>query len=296
MNNRASNAIPMNCFLYTTPEALALRWLFPFSDRFAANYQIHVPWSFCAASFEHHLKQLQASECKLLICHHPGGLNLSDERLRLYEDLLSKIAETGKVFTLPTFAFDGFWPFLVEDTRPCMHVAEGGALPSFRFGDDFILSRLTHEMPCREAARQYIEADVAELVDLEDRLASALRKLKVIEAGADVKVGRFVAENIKAARMFASPNQPGNALSLEIANQILRMLGFDEINAELRERLLPLVRRELPVHPSVGAFHGLDHASVTTRYLVDKHNRMTFAEYMRAYACLDPNVLLDHAG
>ena len=286
----------MNCFLYTRPEALALRWLLPFSERFATGYQVHTPWSFSPTAFDQHLQQLQASDCKILICHHPDGLELPDAARQRYASLISKSAETSAVFTLPTFAFDGFWPFLSNDERACMYAPEGGALPSFQFGDDFILSRLARAMPCRQAAREYTDADVSGLVDLDERLASAFQKLEIAEADADIKIGSFVTENIKAKQMFATPNQPGNALSLEISNQILRALGFDEISTSILPTLLPIVRRELPIHPSVGAFHSLDFADESMRYLVDKHNRMTFAEYTRVYACADPYVLFDPVG
>jgi hypothetical protein len=291
------------CIIYLSGVGDGLRWLLPLSDEFAHRYSV---LSYVTYQRTAHYRQFspdQVNRCDLLICHPTDGSPFSDRDG--YAGFLERFpASTRKIF-VPWPQFAAFWPFHRQDRESLplpMHqpfwpgytgdaaTAEPqwagdvrGELPSYPFGDGYVLGKWQEGLPPAWIIADYLNLDIASLVDLDGLLSGSLSGIEEAERAGDVKIADFVATMFRERKLFAAPQLAGNLLLLYIANHVLRLLSLPEHPERLLDRLQPLIKMEAPIHPGIGRFFGLPYVAAETRYLVDRHRSLTFAEYVRGY-------------
>ena len=300
------------CIIYLSSVGDGLRWLLPLSDGFIQRYSLASYVSYGPGANIRLLSHDQIRRCDVLICHDPDTnpfVNAQDYR----KFMASFPAETQKVF-VPRPALSAFWPFNAGDQTPPPLPLYQPFWPAYRkdptnsdpawpggvrgepsrypFGDRYILAKLQQGITPEEVISSYIELDVAAVEDLDGLLSRELRRIEQDERTADIKIGNFVASNFRTHKQFATPDQASNALMLHISNEILGLLGLPVIPAALLDQLQPLIKTEAPIHPSIGRHFAASYVSAETRYLVDRHRSLTFAEYARGYVY---SLVRDHA-
>ncbi len=153
---------------------------------------------------------------------------------------------------------------------------------TYPFGDSYLAAKLQEGLPPAQAASAYLNLDVASVVDLDLRASQALAALERNERTADVKCAPMVAR-FRERKMFVAPDFAANHLLLHIANEILTLLALPPLPESVLMQLQRLIKIEAPIHPSIGRFFSIAYAGPDTRYMVDRHRLLTFAEYVHGY-------------
>jgi hypothetical protein len=283
-----------------------LRWLLPMSDEFRRQYSLlsYVSYQPTADHRQFLLHQSgRINQCDVLICHHPDGSPFADRDG--YISLLAGFpASTRKIF-VPAPEFTAFWPFHREEQKslplgmyqpfwphyrddaaaaePNWAADVRGDFPSYPFGDNYVLEKWQEGRAPEEIISGYRKLDVASVADLEGLASQCLRKIQQDEFGADIKIADFVASAFRDRKLFAAPDLGSNLLHLYMTNGILKLLSLPTIPERILLQLQLLIKIEAPIHPSIGRFFGAPYVGEETRYFVDRHRRLTFAEYIGGY-------------
>ncbi len=291
------------CLIFLSSIGDGLRWLLPMSDEFDQKYSLLSYVSYQPTAHYDGFSQDLVDRCDVLICHPLDNAPISD-RAR-YTDFLQRFpASTRKILVpwprfgalwpfhrdeevyLPLPLYQPFWPHYTRDpaaSDPARSAGVRGEVPSFPFGDSYVVGKLQEGLSPAETVSAYLASDVASVVDL-DRLSSeCLAAIARDERGADLKVADFVATTFRDRKLFAAPQLASNRLLLHIANAALQLLRLPPLAERLLDQLQPLIKIEAPIHPSIGRFFGAPYIGERTRYLVDRHRNLTFSEYLRGY-------------
>jgi hypothetical protein len=289
------------CILYATVIGDGVKWLLPMSDEFSRQYRLFSYWMGPADLSDHSaIPEAHIDACDLLLCQHPDAISFRNEQRDVYEKFIERFR--CRRITLPYPHFRVFWPFDTgdpENDRPPLPALRSwdtfnplSVEPHWPLGDTFVAARLEEGDSCAALIAKYLALDVAAEVDLDGLLHETLSKIDQHETRADVKVLDFVASTLPLRKLFSTLNQPSNPLFLHITNRILELIGYPRLPEEILDRLQPLIRREMPVHPSIGRHFGLDYIKEDTRYLVNRRRLHTFSEYIHDYVhYLKANVL-----
>ncbi|MDR2801447.1 MAG: hypothetical protein LBB52_09355, partial [Desulfovibrio sp.] len=133
-----------------------------------------------------------------------------------------------------------------------------------------------------------LRADPGAFADLQAELERTLKA----EADKDPEnifgISGFIRENWKKRRLFHTVNHPCRELLVRAAQTILRHLAFPPLSgaelANARSRgVFPFYADfDLPIHPGVAAFHGLNFAAPGSKFNVFGR-LMTFEQYVSRY-------------
>jgi hypothetical protein len=292
------------CIIYLSGVGDGLRWLLPMSEGFARAYSLLSYVSYYPVVNYGQLSPDQIKRCDVLLCHHPDSEPFADNAG--YRKFLDRFGPRTRRIVIPRPRFDAFWPFYREErivpplplyqpfwpnyradaaaADPTRPADVRGDRPVYPFGDAHVLARLQQGISPEAVVAGYLDLDVTSVVDLDRLLAESLEGIAREESRASVKVGDFIAGRLPAARPFFTPDQPSNLLCWHIANGILGLLDLPPLPERILDRLLPFGKREAPIHPSIGRHFRASSISEATRYFVDRHRYLTFAEYIRGYA------------
>jgi len=178
------------------------------------------------------------------------------------------------------------WPFHcgdprnAEDKRPR---GRYGQVPVFPYGDSYVLKLLKEGLPPEEVIARYLKVDVAEEVDLDKLLRSALTLTERQDRTGAVKIADYVASNFRTKSLFQTVNHANNRLLLYMTNRMLEVLDCAPVPETELNRVTETVERPMPVHPSIARHFGIGYIDDNSRYPVDEVRNLTFAEYIRDY-------------
>jgi hypothetical protein len=282
------------CILYATVIGDGVKWLLPMSDGFSQHYQLLPYWLGPTELCNHRaIPEANIDACDLLLCQHPDAISFSNEERDAYEDFLKRFPAHCRKITLPYPHFRVFWPFDIgdpdNDRPPLAFFAPWDTFdpvnvePHWPRSDSFVSERLKEGDACEEVIAKYLALDVAAHIDLAGLLHQSLSNIEKCERHTDIKVADLVANTYLRHKVFSTLNQPSNALFLAMANRILGQLGYPAVPEQMLDRLQPLIKREMPVHPSIGRYFGLNYIKENTRYLVNRRRYLTFSEYIHDY-------------
>ncbi|MDR3175650.1 MAG: hypothetical protein LBU06_03865 [Desulfovibrio sp.] len=189
--------------------------------------------------------------------------------------LLGGLSGACRALPVPNMFFKAYWPFWTPD----------GPID---FGDS-LLNRLIDEGAPKEAIlRVYLRADLNAFADLRAGLEQTLKA----EADKDPEnvfgISSFIRENWKKRRLFHTVNHPGGELLIRAAQSVLRRFALPplsgaEIARAQADGVFPSYADfDLPIHPGVAAFHGLNFAAPGSRFNVFGR-LMTFEQYVSRY-------------
>ena len=229
----------------------------------------------------------ELERCGLFLYQHLGP-----EWGELSSDaLLARLPAGCPSLCIPNMFFRGPWPLW------------SGA-PGFDYRDSLLDHLLDMNLPRRDILHLYLSTQLSRKVDLDALLAETLARETERQARTPVQYLDFVLAHWRKRPLFFSVNHPGPELLRLAATGILRHLGLaapkhptqtEPQQTELRQTDLPPAPAplgdclgegygdfELPVHPQVAAFYGLEYGDAQTVYNVYGRGK-TFAQYAAAY-------------
>ncbi len=198
--------------------------------------------------------------------------------------LLARLPAGCPSLCIPNMFFRGPWPLW------------SGA-PGFDYRDTLLDALLDMKLPRRDILHLYLATPLKRKVDLDALLAETVARERQRQALTPVLYLDHVLEHWRKRPLFLSVNHPGPELLRLAAAGILRELGLagptypKQTDPEQLDPKQPGLGEglgegygdfELPVHPQVAAFYGLQYGGDHTVYNVYGRPR-TFAQYAAAY-------------
>jgi hypothetical protein len=186
---------------------------------------------------------------------------------------LGQLAPSALALQIPNLLFTGYWPFWT---------AHG----PIDFSDT-LLNRLIDEgAPKPAILKLYLHSDITKFIDLAAALDETIAIERQKETGSCVKYVDYALQLWKKRMMFLTVNHPGPDLLVHVAQGILDALGLPPLAGQelagLQGNFPSYIDFELPVHPQVAAFHGLEFGGPEQTYAVFTR-RMTFEQYVSRY-------------
>ncbi len=216
------------------------------------------------------LNPRELADCDLFLYQHlgePWG-DLSSAAL------LRQLPATALAVRIPNLMFKGYWPFWTSNSP-------------IAFGDS-LLNRLIDEgAPKPVILRIYLHGNIQTFVNLKASLEETIAIERHKEQQSPVKTVDFLLSRWKRRLMFHTINHPGREMLVHTADGILEAaglppLGQGELAAAFARGLPSYTDFDLPIHPQVAAFHGLNFAGPEQRYAVFGRT-MTFEAYISRY-------------
>lgn len=134
--------------------------------------------------------------------------------------------------------------------------------------------------------RIYLQGEIRELVNLDETMHTCLAMERKKEERAFMKTVDWMLERWKKRPLFHTVNHPGRELLVHVADGVLESLGLPPLSAsELDGLPFPFPSYadfDLPVHPRVADFYGLEYIRPGQTFAVFGR-RMTFEQYVSRY-------------
>ena len=189
--------------------------------------------------------------------------------------LLRQLAPSALALQIPNLFFKGYWPFWTPH----------GPIDF----SDTLLNRLIDEgTPKAAILKLYLHNDITNFIDLKTALDETVAIERQKEAHSCVAYVDYTLRLWKQQMLFLTVNHPGLDLLVHVAQGILDALGLPPLTEQelarpgLHDDFPSYINFELPVHPQVAAFHGLEFGGPQQTYAVFTR-RMTFEQYISRY-------------
>ena len=191
------------------------------------------------------------------------------------QTLLGQLAPSALALQIPNLFFNGYWP---------LWTAHG----PIDFSDT-LLNRLIDEgAPKAAILKLYLHSDITNFIDLKASLDETIAIERQKEAASCVTYVDYALHLWKKRMAFLTVNHPGPDLLLHVAQGILDALGLPPLTGQevaktgLHKDFPSYIDFELPVHPQVAAFHGLEFGGPQHTFAIFTR-RMTFEQYVSRY-------------
>jgi hypothetical protein len=184
--------------------------------------------------------------------------------------LTAKLSPSCRTLCLPNLYCLQYWPFLDSN-------------PAIDYSDAFLNRLLDQGLSLREIVHVYTRGDLRRYFDLPALFAASWDREYEKERRWDVKATDLARSLFRSERLFNTVNHPNRRLTLHVAQETLRLLGFPPLpESTVHDFRDPFPEFELPIHPQVARLQGLEFADEDTRYTL--YGRpATFREYVTFY-------------
>jgi len=189
--------------------------------------------------------------------------------------LLRQLAPSALALQIPNLFFKGYWPFWT---------AHG----PIDFSDTLLNRLIDESAPKAAILKLYLHSNIANFIDLKAALNETIAIERQKEAHSCVKYVDYALQLWKQRMMFLTVNHPGLDLLVHVAQGILDALGLPPLTGQeltrlkLQDNFPSYIDFELPVHPQVAAFYGLEFGGPQQTYAIFSR-RMTFEQYISRY-------------
>lgn len=235
------------CIVQANCQADMLTGLLNACPQFNRRYQLRRYTNFLHET----VPEQELARCSVFIYQHLG-----EKWGKLASNvLLQQLNKEALYLKLPNMLFKGYWPFWTNSS------------PS-EFGDFFLDKLIGMGLGKAEILHVYLNTELTTKFDFKAMFEESVQIERAKEEGALVKTVDFVLEQYREQPLFLTINHPGPALLKKVAQAVFAALELEwtkEIEAALYN---PYPEFELPIHPQVAAFHGLEFAGPTTQYNV----------------------------
>lgn len=223
------------------------------------------------------------ASCALLFEQH-------DRRAFPHRELLPADA---KVIKFPSIDLSVLWPF--NSVNP-YSVPEPPDFPFGRFpyGDRVVLNCIDSGMGVEKTLEYYFTAWDSYAPDLRRLFEVEAARIKARDARCDVKMGDLVLSLFGKKRMFWTVNHPTPVILTELIERLIHAAGvvnpvLSDVDVEATMQTHfgprgPLGIVNIPVHPKVAEFYGLDWYDYNEPNQNFDLTQYTYEEYFRAFA------------
>jgi hypothetical protein len=232
------------------------------SPEFMAAYEVEYYVNFTRQA----IPPESLGRCALFLHQHlgPEWGELSSEALR------KRMPPDARSVCFPNMLFKGYWPFW-------------SSRPGFEYSDSLLDGLLERGLSRAEILHVALRGNLDRMHGLAGMLADTLAREREKESRCGVKYVDLIEADFRRERLFQSVNHPGRRLMLHAADSILAALSMPSLPEEFTSVCPELYSEfELPIHPQVAAFHGLEF--VSPGQLFNVYGRpMTYAAYIGEY-------------
>jgi len=254
------------CLLHVNCQGWPLARLLCLSERFFARWQVKLITNFTKEP----VPAADLDSCTLFLYQYLGP---QWEELAS-ETLIARLRPDCRALCIPNLFFKGYWPLWTSAS-------------TMNFGDIFLDRLADKGLSPAEAVYIALKSDLASHYDLDGLLAESQALERQRETGAIISLVDYVEAHWKQRQLFTTINHPGPELLLLIANAILARLDLPLVERS-RTEFLPAELLscdhlfDLPIHPGVAHYFGLDFTDPDRRYPAYGKS-LTWREYALCY-------------
>ncbi len=250
------------CLIHANCQGPPLTDLLRAHPEFGRDFEIAVYTNYT----REHVPEQALASCALFL-HQWLGPDWGD----VSSDALSaKLPRDCRTVCIPNLMFLGYWPFWSS--------ARG-----FNYSDMYLDALLARGLNRKEIIHVYLYTDPGRCFDLDARFAEWLDREREKEQRWDIRMVDEVLSRYQKELLFNTINHPNRRLCLRTADELLRLLGFSPLPAEVKNAFAePFDEFVLPIHPAVAAHHGLEFLETDAVFPV-YGAAMDLAEYVSCY-------------
>lgn len=215
---------------------------------------------------------------------------VSADKSKRIHAYLSRLSKDCRTVRIPLVVFNGYHPRtsgMVGDVNPYDVTSAKTYYGTFLVPDENINRLLAQGKKYNEVIETVKDIDFYDKAWLKENYSREVKKMKLAERLADVKISDYLIKNHGKERLFLNETHMANGMILELAR---RILNFLEMETELpdeeikQERLL--FTSEMPVYPSVIEHLSLENYKGNPEYQLftfEQDIAVTFEEYVERY-------------
>lgn len=250
------------CILHGNCQGETLAALLAASPEFSSAFEVEFYVNFTRQA----IPGESLSRCGLFLHQHLGG-NWGE--LSSYS-LKAKLPRGAASLCYPNMFFKGYWPFWSNR-------------PGFDYSDTLLDGLLERGLGKAEVLHVALKGNLDRMFGLTGLLADTLARERGKQSQCDVPYVDILEEGFRREKLFQSVNHPRKRLMVHVAQQVLSRLGLPPLPGGFLEACPELYPDfELPIHPQVAVFHGLEFAGEGWRFNVYGQS-LTYAEYIALY-------------
>ena len=210
------------------------------------------------------------------------------------------LATTAETLLVPHTTLAFLWPYSGQPhprNQPAPILDENGPYPG-EFGDSFLNRLLLQEVPPDEAARRYLETDVAQVRRVDRLMELVLDKQRDRDRICGFGFADAIAGGFRTEPMFRSANQMERGFALAFAREVFGRMGLDGALLDRLDEVAPQhlsPPTEIPIHPSVAAHFGISYAPPNRRYAFFSEGRFEAPAFWERYMRYEWNPALAEA-
>lgn len=184
--------------------------------------------------------------------------------------MLEALPAGTRTVCIPNLFFKAYWP--LWDSNKIIN-----------YSDMLLNDLIERGLSKAEILHIYLQTDIKKYYNLESLIQKSIEKERQKEKRWDFPMVDAVLQDYREEPLFKTVNHPGRRLCLEVADNVLGLLGFDPLDESARSRFQePFPEFEQPIHPQVVDYLGLSFVDPETRYFVYGGYK-TFEEYANCY-------------
>lgn len=197
------------------------------------------------------------------------------------------------VIRIPNVMFSSVWPLSCRDPRDRPDLEHPFGRHSRTQTDRLALEIMRTVADPASRRDAYLAVDVKKRIDLGRYHEIHAEQMVEMERGCDVQVAAHVLTTFRKRRLFYAAHHPTPALMLYLVAQIIghpRFAPFRRASvaallseaARFLDAHAPFQGEEVPIHPQVARFFGLEWWTPTMTYQIDRLE-VTFEEWLDHY-------------
>lgn len=217
---------------------------------------------------------------KLFIYQNVSDENAFSSKLSTNSILPLLSIDTIKI-SIPYAYFNGYFPQYKKNYRNDNTNRGRGHVP---YGDKVIETLLELRTDVGGAAEKALDENLFSKEEVEENLNNTFYELRRREKKCDIIISDFIEENYKREYLFYTPSHPTNICMRELANRVLKCLGYELLNSI--EGVPANDGVEMFIYPAVKKKLGLSFQK--EKFSLFKHEKdcseLNFAKYYEQYS------------
>ena len=194
----------------------------------------------------------------------------------------------AEVHLVPHLGAPFLWPCTGRPhpyNAPAPSLDAHGPYPA-ELGDSFLDRLIAAGVPAEEAARIYLETDIATKRRVGRMAEIVLENQRARDRVCGTSFADTISARFRTEALFTSPNHPTPSLTATLATEMFGRMGvasavLEQIAASPPDGLFPTT--ETPLHASIISHFGLRFVTPERRYLYFNEGRFTFEEFAVRY-------------
>lgn len=248
---------------------------------------IHREYIFCELEYIQNMKEeaengFDAEYMKyiaLFIYQNVRKDNVFSEKLATEEAVLRTLSPSALRVSVPFVYFNAYFPQYIRNVRNDDTRRGEGHTP---YGDGKIQELAEQGLSVRQITAQLESEDLFSEEELKENLERTSEALREREQKCDIRILDFILRHYKTEYLFYSPPHPTNVCLKEVAERILKFLGYSRYHIHMDD-VPENDTVEMYIYPSVRRKLGLTFPKRKFCFHRDLGGEDTIQEYVKKY-------------